>query len=143
MAGDGDLVLGKLALKNKYMSEAQLQEALRAQRDLAEVGCEMALGTILLERGYLTQEKLDILLRLQQFTELREEDKRFGQLAVKNGFVTVEQVQECLNIQLELFNRGVKAVSRIGDLLADKGFISEQQKGALLKTQSRLKAPPP
>jgi len=56
----------------------------------------------------------------------------FGALAVKAGLATREQVQECLQIQAVARGEG-EAIPRLGELMAQKGYLSPEQVQAILR----------
>lgn len=62
---------GEFLLKNHFITETDLQSALKTQRELAERGQSQTLGQILLGMGVVTREELDIA-SIQQVRELQE-----------------------------------------------------------------------
>ena len=66
----------------------------------------------------------------------RATDNVFGAVAVEWGFCSAEEIEECLNAQHELAERGEK-VPRLGELLAHKGFMTPDQVRAVLDGQHR------
>lgn len=56
----------------------------------------------------------------------------FGTIAVKAGLATREQVGECLRLQREARERG-EPVPRLGELMAQKGYLSPEQVEAILR----------
>ncbi len=137
MPSNSDMLFGKLAVKNKFLTEAQLGEAMLKQGELESVGIAQSLPHLLAERGYLTIDKVEKILKLQKYLEMREDDKRFGAIALRGRFASEEQLHECLTIQYEFFQQGVQPLQRLGELLVQKGYISDQQKEAILKTQAQ------
>ena len=62
------------------------------------------------------------------------QDSLFGTLAVRYNFVLEHQVQEALNIQEQLKQSG-QNVPRMGEILAQRGYITIDQVQAVLKGQ--------
>ncbi len=58
----------------------------------------------------------------------------FGRLALEMRLVTLEQIQECVSIQLEYENRG-KAAPRLGELLVQKSYLTDEQVESILARQ--------
>jgi len=61
-------------------------------------------------------------------------DSLFGTLAARAGFAAREQVGECLTLQEEYRARGGR-VPRLGELLAQKGYMTAEQVRSVLKGQ--------
>jgi len=58
-------VFGKVALKQGYITSAQLEEAVRVQVASLRAGFRRHLGEILIEKGFLTEEQLRKILKSQ------------------------------------------------------------------------------
>ncbi len=52
---------GALAVKNKFLTQRQLDECLEIQRKLKQEGVEKYLGVILQEKGYLTNREVELI----------------------------------------------------------------------------------
>ncbi len=63
---DSYLVIGKLALKNKFVSEEQLKKALSIQEQRKRDGQNLFLGEIMVLLGIMSQSQLDFLLLVQK-----------------------------------------------------------------------------
>lgn len=137
MPAQADLVFGKIALQNRLLTEGQLQDALQAQEAEALAGEPRQLGEILKARGYLTDAHVHEILRLQKALEIREEDKKYGTLCVRNGFLAEAALKEALEIQ-KLSARGGNTPRRIGDILVEKGWLTDQQRRAVNVLQKRM-----
>ncbi len=61
----------------------------------------------------------------------------FGKLAVSTRFITEEQLQECLDFQKEIEERGEKP-PRLGEILEQKGYLTKQQIQSILETMSSM-----
>ncbi|NUN48501.1 MAG: serine/threonine protein kinase [Candidatus Brocadiae bacterium] len=61
----------------------------------------------------------------------------FGKLAVSTRFITEEQLQECLDFQKELEERGERP-PRLGEILEQKGYLTKQQIQSILETMSSM-----
>ncbi|MEK7469839.1 MAG: protein kinase [Planctomycetota bacterium] len=61
----------------------------------------------------------------------------FGKLAVSTRFITEEQLQECLDFQKEIEERGERP-PRLGEILEQKGYLTKQQIQSILETMSSM-----
>lgn len=61
----------------------------------------------------------------------------FGKLAVSTRFITEEQLQECLDYQKEVEERGERP-PRLGEILEQKGYLTKQQIQSILETMSSM-----
>ncbi|MCY3020439.1 MAG: protein kinase, partial [Planctomycetota bacterium] len=68
------------------------------------------------------------------FADSPIQDSLFGTLAVRYHFVLEEQVEEALLIQRELHQTG-QPVPRLGEILTQRGYITEAQVQAVVKGQ--------
>ena len=69
---DAYLVMGKLAVKYKFVDEEQIQEALSIQKQKQLDGNKALLGEILVSQGMMSQNQLDFLLSVQKVIEARK-----------------------------------------------------------------------
>jgi hypothetical protein len=62
--------------------------------------------------------------------------KRFGTIAIDMGFITPDQLVEALTIQVRdnILN---KAHRKIGEILVEQGWMTEEQQGEVLKTMNQ------
>ena len=60
-----EVSFGRLLVKGGHASEERVNEALRAQQDLAERGVRKRLGELLVESGHLAPEVVPAILKLQ------------------------------------------------------------------------------
>ena len=135
---DAYLVLGKLAVKYKFVDEEQLQEALSIQREEQLDGNKVLLGEILISQGMMSQNQLDFLISIQKVIETRKMDRKFGMIAVKNDFVTQEDIDHALKEQQKNYEK-TKTVKMIGDILVESNVMTRDQCDAILKKQQRVK----
>lgn len=124
---DSIKLLGTLAVERGWVSNEDVQLALVKQKS------GKFFGEILLTKQLITIQQLDELLKLQQESEVRSEDFLFGQIAVHNRFIKAENVMEGLNEQ-----KLIKFRKSLGNILIEKGFLTEQQCTAILASQKRI-----
>ena len=62
---------GKLAIKAGFITQAQLEEAMKAQAAAAKAGLRKRLGEILIKKGYLTSEQMQQVLKGQTLSRKR------------------------------------------------------------------------
>ena len=137
-----DLMMGRIAIKNNFLTEEQLKESVDYQEELLLKGIKRTLGEILIEKSYLNQAQLEKVLRAQKFSTIRKEDMLYGRIAVRNNFVSEVKINEALEKQMASFGQsfhGGAETPRLGQLLLKQGLILRQQHTAILKTQERIK----
>ena len=134
---DGYLVMGRLAVKYKFVDEEQIQEALSIQKQEQRDGNKTFLGEILVSQGMMSQNQLDFLLSIQKVIETRKMDRKFGMIAVKNGFATQEDVEHALKEQKKSYEKN-KTVKMLGDILVESDVMTRDQCDAILKKQQRF-----
>lgn len=81
--------LGQYLVGHGAITEQQLGEAVRLQKENNAL-----VGTIALAQGFLDRNQLNQLIKIQL-----EVDERIGKLAIEEGFMTEEQVDTVLSIQ--------------------------------------------
>jgi uncharacterized CHY-type Zn-finger protein len=143
MPADEDLLFGKIALNQRFCTQAQIDECVQMQ-SLGET--DAALGELLLFKGFITSpqhvqiletQKQNLQARLPQ-TQAGKEAGLFGKLAVKEGLLSDDQVNECLRLQAK---DGEKRT--LGEIMVAQGHLTaEQVKDLLGKQQKRLMSCP-
>ncbi len=134
---DAYLVMGKLAVKYKFVDEEQIQEALAIQKQEKLAGKEALLGEILVIHGMMSRNQLNFLLSIQKVIETRKMDRKFGMIALKNGFAAPEDIENALVLQKESYEK-TKTVRMIGDILVESKVMTKDQCDAILKKQKRF-----
>jgi uncharacterized protein len=136
-ADDAGLVLGRLAVKHRFLTEDRLKEAVALQREEKDQGRQTMLGSLLVRRGLITQKQLDFLLSVQLIMETRRLDRQFGEISVRNGFAEREDVEAALKEQERLFKED-RSVRLIGEILVDRGKMDPGRRDAVLERQKRM-----
>ena len=134
---DAYLVMGKLAVKYKFVDEEQIQEALSIQKEEQLDGNKTLLGTILVSQGMMSQNQLEFLISIQKVIETRKMDRKFGIIAIKNDFATQEDIDHALMEQKKNYEK-TKIVKMIGDILVESNVMTRDQCNAILKKQQRF-----
>ena len=134
---DAYLVMGKLAVKYKFVDEEQIQEALSIQKQEQLDGNKAFLGEILVAQGMISKNQLDFLLSIQKVIETRKMDKKFGMIAVKNDFAAQEDIEHALMEQKKSYEK-TKTVKMIGDILVESNVMTKDQCDAIFKMQQRF-----
>jgi uncharacterized protein (DUF342 family) len=134
---DAYLVIGKIAVKYKFVDEEQIQEALAIQKQEKLAGKEALLGEILVTHGMMSRNQLNFILSIQKVIETRKMDRKFGMIAVKNGFAAPEDIENALMLQKEGYEK-TKIVRMIGDILVESMVMTKDQCDAILKKQKRF-----
>lgn len=83
--------LGQYLVGNGLISEDQLDEAIRLQKESS-----VLVGTIALKQGFLDEDQLNHLIKRQI-----EVDEQIGTLAIQEGFMREDQLEAVLSIQGE------------------------------------------
>jgi serine/threonine protein kinase len=138
--GRGDLLLGKIALREGLVTKEQLFDCLQAQ----ERNPSRSLGAILVSRGYLRQEDVDRLIRLQKeaFEASpasglpRRRGPLFGKILVERGLATEYQVNECLRLQGRMAELGIQPVPALGEILIRRGYLDREAVETALQLQN-------
>jgi protein-arginine kinase activator protein McsA len=135
----GDLLFGKIALTEKFCTQAQIDECTRLQLQLQSPHQPAPrLGDLLLDKGYLSAAQHAKILEIQQqnldlvdpLVKKRKESILFGKLAIKLGLVTPDEVNSCLRLQAE------PGESRsLGEILVSKGYLTAIQVKDILEKQ--------
>jgi predicted Zn finger-like uncharacterized protein len=131
------LVIGKLAVKYKFVGDEQLQQALSIQEEDKRAGQNLLLGEVLVAHGMISQAQLDFLISVQKILEVRRLDGKFGTIAVRNEFTSRDEIDRALQEQNKIFKE-TKAIKLIGDILVEAEALTENQRDAILKTQKRF-----
>ncbi|HLY75375.1 MAG TPA: protein kinase [Planctomycetota bacterium] len=131
----GDLLLGKIALREGLITREQLFDCLQAQ----ERNPSKSIGSIMVSRGYLRNEDVDRLVEIQKKAfeggasgEGGKNPSRrgilLGRLLVDRGLATEYQVNECLRLQGRMAELGINPVPQLGEILIRRNYVD---KGAL------------
>ncbi|MBI4612460.1 MAG: hypothetical protein HY720_02515 [Planctomycetes bacterium] len=129
--------LGRLAVARKLATKEDIEEALRIQILVKELGIAKRLGEILVKRGTLTGPLLARLLDLQRrmMSSVRwidlagpvdpaPDDRAVAELLVLRGHLTRDQVQECFFVQRAMAEMGL--VKDLRGVISDKGHLTRR-----------------
>ena len=133
-----DILFGKIALHNGFITEEQLKKALEAQRS-----SKKRLGEVLLEMGYISSDEIRVILRSQDMRldapnrrlKTRRRDVLFGAIAVRLGFATQKQINDAVREQALLAEKGKKVP--LGEILLKKGVLTLSQVKTILSWQRK------
>ncbi len=160
--------LGEIAVFNKILDQAQVDECLRIQARAQELGFPMKLGKVLVEKFYLDRITLSALLRAQgsqrsispaeidtavdivKFTPA--EHDLLVQRVCERNLVRAEDLDACIEIQVALEEEGID--KQLGEICIEKGTLSrdvvsdvlarhETVRRVLVKEVVAEEAPPP
>ena len=133
----GDLLLGRIAVREGLLTREQLYDCLTAQ----ERNPARKIGQLMVARGYLKQADVDRLLELQQRAHGEAPAGRgalLGRILVDKGLATEFQVNECLRMQGRLIDLGIAPLPRLGEILAKRGYIKREAVETALQFQNLL-----
>jgi uncharacterized protein YbaR (Trm112 family) len=143
MPADEDLLFGKIALKQGYCTQAQIDECVQMQT-LGET--DAAVGELLLFKGYISSPQHGKVLEIQKQnlqarapqTQAQKVAGLFGKLAVSEGLLSEDEVNDCLREQAK---DGEKRT--LGEIMVSQGHLTAAQvKDLLGKQQKRLMSCP-
>ncbi|MCE9583946.1 MAG: serine/threonine protein kinase [Planctomycetes bacterium] len=123
------VLFGKLAVGTRFITEEQLQECLKAQRELEAQGeTPPRLGEVLALKGYLTRNQVAIILDSMAKTQKR----RFGEIAISFQFVSEAQVNAALEFQALLEKAPQAEEVTLGEaaLVAYRRFFAQKKSHA-------------
>ncbi len=131
------VLFGEIAVQEKYITPAQLEECLQVLRTTHP---PPRLGRVLQDRGYLTQIQIEVILDIQRVNladrrQKRETGRLFGQIASSSGFCSPEHVRDGLMAQLEGGRKGARLM--IGQILLAAGRINHFQFFEILRRQEK------
>ncbi len=119
--GGFNLRVGELLIKEGFVSSAQLQEALKVQKQEASEAI-LPMGELMLKKGLVDAEQLDILVN---HPDLR---RHLGRLILDKGLISKEQLETCLRIK--------RPDEFLGQVLVRKGLLTRPQLDEFLKEQA-------
>ncbi len=120
-AGSFNLRVGELLVKEGFISDAQLRQALEVQKKEAS-DASLPMGELMLKKGMVDREQLDILLN---HPDLR---RHLGRLLLDKGLISGEQLESCLRIK--------RPDEFLGQVLVRKGLLTRPQLEEFLKEQA-------
>ncbi len=126
-----DFLFGAIAVREGFISEAQLRECLGRQDGLP-------LGEALRVHGWLSEDQVQAILDIQN-VHVAEADASpesgglFGQIALSEGYVTPAALHEAIREQLRLRDEG--RPEPIGEILCRLRHISPEQRQEVLRKQ--------
>jgi serine/threonine protein kinase len=137
----GELLIGKIAIKEGLMTKEQVLDCLIAQ----DYNPGKPLGSIMVEKGYITGSQLEHLLELQkkaiaetslEAIGMPKGTFLFGKLLIQHGFATEFQVNDCLKLQGEFYELGIEPVPPLGEIMVKKGYIRPETVELVLQLQN-------
>jgi len=135
-----DILFGRIALHNGFVTEEQLKNALKVQYSEQK---PRRLGEVLLELGYISSDQLQLILRSQDMRldmhdkrlKTRKRDILFGAVAKRLGFASQQEINEAVKKQALLREQGKEA--SLGEILVEDGVLTVSQVKTILSYQRR------
>lgn len=129
-------LFGILGLRHGALRSEQLRALLEEQaRDAGT-----PLGELARRRGILSARQVRRLLELQRAGEIDPDSTSFGGLVLQNGFASLDEVGIALQAQRATTGGPPPP---LGEILVGMGTVDEQQRGAILVAQRRLRGAEP
>lgn len=132
-----DLVFGKLAAKNRMVTENQFNEVLKLYKLARETGHPRSVQALLEEKGYLSPVQSQVILRTINYTNWRKQDKTYAEIAVSLELATERQVKEILELQKSNYMQNKPEVVRLLDELIARSLITQEESESILKHERR------
>ncbi|MBV8880066.1 MAG: response regulator [Planctomycetaceae bacterium] len=130
----GDMLFGRLAVRQGLATREQVREALSIQdRDPSR-----RIGDLLFERFYLSasgQERL-LDLQVQAFGGPDNSGELLGRLVVERRLATEFQVRDALRMQGRMVEAGLSPVPRLGEILVKRDVLTREALAAALELQN-------
>ncbi|MCI0342583.1 MAG: serine/threonine protein kinase [Planctomycetales bacterium] len=134
---EAEALYGKLAVKQKFITEEQLAGCLRAQGELSEAGKPQRIAEVLRGKGYLQAAQAEVVLATQGRLRHGKEDEEVAALATAAGLLSAGQAERAKLIQ---GNEVVMGIYRpIGDVLVDRKYVSPPMRDAILRAVRRAR----
>nr|WP_319492079.1 FapA family protein [uncultured Desulfobacter sp.] len=127
-------LIGILAVKFKFISEAQLQKALDQCSD--DTDLDEKLKAYFLAEKLISSQNLHRLTMAVKAVAIHRREYRFGAIALAKGVVNKMVLDLALEEQKELFQKGKKP-RPIGDVMVESGIMSPKQRDEILKLQKQ------
>ncbi len=121
--------VGEMAVKSGLISEAQLDEAMKAMEE--DSSGRISLEEMLESKNMISREMMNRLVTAAR----RNLDIVFCEIAMEKGFVTREQAERALEKQRESGKQG--GPRPIGEILVEEGVLSVSRCNEILKQQGR------
>ena len=136
MASNDDILFAKIAVKNKLVTEDQINKCIDVQKKLAVHGKAKSLPQILSEIGFLKPEQVKKIQGAQEKSRKIQVSVLQAELIVQQGHVDKPTIDEFLNqAKEEDFSRTV------GQILLEKNLLTpEQLKGIQEKVKAEMTA---
>lgn len=121
-------LIGKLAVKYKFIEKAQLETLLplldHAHRD---VTCEK----LLVEKGFISSKQLSLLKSVRKYINLRQQDRQFSSILLKKKLCDPPKIDEAFDVQAKLFQES-RVIKALGDILIEQGHLSSEQRDSAM-----------
>lgn len=127
-------LIGILAVKKGFISEAQLQEAL--VQCTGDDDLEEKVKAYFLAENLISSQNVHRLTMAVRAVAIHRQEYRFGAIALARKVVSKSVLDLALEEQKEQFKKGKKP-RPIGDVMVEAGIITVKQRDEILKLQNR------
>ncbi|MCK5313460.1 MAG: DUF342 domain-containing protein, partial [Desulfobacteraceae bacterium] len=129
-------LIGKLALKNKFLLKEDLDKALSAcSGDLERL--EEELIKYLISTKLVSSKNIEKLVSEAKASKTSGNRLKFGEIAIKKGFISKPNLQFMLEEQESDIVKSRKP-KLIGDMLIEAGMITSRQRDLILEVQKKF-----
>ena len=124
-----ELTLGLILLKEGKLTKDQLKRSLLKQGEIRRFGRHQKLGEVIAKLGFLAEDEVNAALEMQSTLLVQGATHTvLGLMLIEAGLLTPSQVFDALVEQ-------TMTEKRLGDILKDKGFLTEEQLAPFLARQ--------
>lgn len=134
-----DILFGTLAIRNGFVNQEQLDQALEIQRMVRRDGVEVPIGEVLVEMEALNPRQVDAVLQGQKFMKARWRGMAVAKAALDNNLAPKAAVEAALEFQKDEF-RKTKQILEVQDILAEQGAITRRDSARLARIDFRPQA---
>jgi hypothetical protein len=127
-------LFGVLALRHGVLRPDQLRFLIEEQ---LKEGGGTPLGEIARRKGILTARQVRRILELQRTGNIDPDATSFGGLLLQNGFASLDEVG--IALQAQRSTAPEQTPPPLGEILVGMGTVDDQQRGAILVAQKRLR----
>ena len=134
---ESDLLFGKLATKNRLITETQLNEIFKLYRLAKETGYPKSVQALLEEKSYVQSIQSQTILKSLNYTNWRKQDKIYSEIAISLELATERQIQEIMELQKSSYMQNKPQIVRLLEELVSRGLITSEESENVLKQERR------
>ncbi len=123
---DREKLFVRIGLDNKYLTEAQVKQAVDFQAKQRGKGRDLSVGEALMEQKLLNKVQYLAIQRTANYKVQRSEDKVLARILIESDYAAKPDVLASMQFQKDHY--GKDGVCRaLGDILIERGQLSVEQ----------------